>query len=117
LTETEKKDSKAEFEKALLANRKEKYVLRLYVTGMTPKSIVAIENIRKICEENLKGRYELEVVDIYQQPDYAKKEQIIAAPTLIKKLPLPLRKFIGDMSDKDKILVGLNLVPKDNKKD
>jgi circadian clock protein KaiB len=117
LTKTEKTDSTAEFEKTLQANRKEKYVLRLYVTGMTPKSIVAIENIRKICEENLKGRYELEVVDIYQQPDYAKKEQIIAAPTLIKKLPLPLRKFIGDMSDKDKILVGLNLVPKDNKKD
>jgi circadian clock protein KaiB len=116
LTESEKKDSKAEFEKALQANRKEKYVLRLYVTGMTPKSIVAIENIRKICEENLKGRYELEVVDIYQQPDYAKKEQIIAAPTLIKKLPLPLRKFIGDMSDKDKILVGLNLVPRNEKK-
>ena len=83
---------------------------------MTPKSINAIENIRKICEENLKGRYELEVIDIYQQPEYAKKEEIIAAPTLIKKLPLPLRKFIGDMSNKDKILVGLDLVPKKEKK-
>ena len=86
------------------ANGTEKYVLRLYVTGMTPKSINAIENIRKICEENLQGRYELEVIDIYQQPEYAKKEEIIAAPTLIKKLPLPLRKFIGDMSNKEKIL-------------
>ncbi len=111
-------DSKAEFEKSLQANPTEKYVLRLYVTGMTPKSINAIENIRKICEENLQGRYELEVIDIYQQPQYAKQEQILAAPTLIKKLPLPLRKFIGDMSDKEKILIGLNLVPKkDNKKE
>jgi len=93
----------------------EMYVLRLYVTGMTPKSINAIENIRKICEENLKGRYELEVIDIYQQPEFAKKEEIIAAPTLIKKLPLPLRKFIGDMSNKEKILVGLDLVPKKKK--
>jgi circadian clock protein KaiB len=110
-------DSKAEFEKTLQSNSTEKYVLRLYVTGMTPKSINAIENIRKICEENLKGRYELEVVDIYQKPEYAKKEQILAAPTLIKKLPLPLRKFIGDMSNKEKILVGLDLVPKkENKK-
>ena len=111
-----KTDSKEEFEKTLQANSTEKYVLRLYVTGMTPKSINAIENIRKICEENLKGRYELEVIDIYQQPEYAKKEEIIAAPTLIKKLPLPLRKFIGDMSNKEKILVRLDLVPKKEKK-
>ena len=83
---------------------------------MTPKSINAIQNIRKICEENLKGRYELEVIDIYQQPEYAKKEDILAAPTLIKKLPLPLRKFIGDMSNEEKILVGLDLVPKKDKK-
>ena len=109
-------DSKAEFEKSLQTNATEKYVLRLYVTGMTPKSIKAIENIRKICEENLKDRYELEVIDIYQQPEYAKKEQIIAAPTLIKKLPLPLRKFIGDMSNEEKILVGLDLVPTKDKK-
>lgn len=108
-------DSKAEFKKTLQSNATEKYVLRLYVTGMTPKSINAIENIRKICEENLKGRYELEIIDIYQKPEYAKKEQILAAPTLIKKLPLPLRKFIGDMSNKEKILVGLDLVPKKDK--
>ncbi len=112
----EKNDSTAEFEKTLHSNRTEKYVLRLYVTGMTPKSINAIENIRKICEENLKGRYDLEVIDIYQKPEYAKKEQIIAAPTLIKKLPLPLRKFIGDMSNEEKILIGLDLVPKKEKK-
>lgn len=99
-----------------MAKGTEKYVLRLYVTGMTSKSINAIENIRRICEENLQGRYELEVIDIYQQPEYAKKEQILAAPTLIKKLPLPLRKFIGDMSNKEKILIGLDLVPKKEKK-
>ena len=108
-------DSSKEFEKTAETKVTEKYVLRLYVTGMTPKSIKAIENIRKICEENLSGRYELDIIDIYQQPEYAKKEEIIAAPTLIKQLPLPLRKFIGDMSNKDKILVGLNLVPKEKK--
>jgi len=86
-----------------------KYVLRLYVTGITPRSKLAIENVRTICEEHLKGRYDLEVVDIYQQPTLAKGEQIIAAPTLVKKLPLPLRRFIGDMSQTDKILLGLDL--------
>lgn len=108
-------DVTEEFEKALCEESSEKYILRLYVTGMTPKSIKAIENIRKICDEHLKGRCELEVIDIYQQPDYAKTEQIIAAPTLIKKLPLPLRKFIGDMSNKDRILVGLDIIPKEAK--
>ena len=111
-----KTDSTEEFEKSIQATHTERYVLRLYVTGMTPKSIMAIENIRKICEENLQGRYELEVIDIYQKPDFAKKEEIIAAPTLIKKLPLPLRKFIGDMSNKEKILIGLDLVSKKEKK-
>jgi circadian clock protein KaiB len=115
LKENKPNDSTVEFEKTMQTPGTETYVLRLYVTGMTPKSINAIENIRKICEENLKGRYELEVIDIYQNPEYAKKEEIIAAPTLIKKLPLPLRKFIGDMSNTEKILVGLNLVPKKEK--
>jgi circadian clock protein KaiB len=115
LKETEENSLTSEFEKSLQATGAEKYVLRLYVTGMTPRSINAIENIRKICEENLQGRYELEVIDIYQQPQEAKKEQILAAPTLIKKLPLPLRKFIGDMSNKEKILIGLNVVAKKNK--
>jgi len=110
------KDSEKEFEKSLTTSGTEKYVLRLYVTGMTPKSVNAIENIRKICEENLQGRYELEVIDIYQQPEYAKKEEIIAAPTRIKKFPLPVRRFIGDMSNKDRILVGLDLIPKKEKK-
>ncbi len=73
---------------------------------------MAVTNIKKICEEHLQGRYDLEVIDIYQQPTLAKGEQIIAAPTLIKKLPLPLRKFIGDMADQERILVGLDLKPK-----
>ena len=92
--------------------KKEKYVLKLYVTGMTPRSMKAVTNIKEICERHLSGRYELEIVDIFQQPVLAKGEQIIAAPTLIKNLPLPLRRFIGDMSDTEKILVGLDLRPK-----
>ena len=115
MKESKSKDSKDEFEKSLQTAGTENYVLRLYVTGMTPKSIKAIENTRRICEENLKGRYELDVIDIYKQPECAKKEQILAAPTLIKKLPLPLRKFIGDMSNQEKILIGLDLVPKKEK--
>jgi len=112
MNETEMKYATKEFEQALLEGRNENYILRLYITGITPKSTQAIQNIKKICEENLKGRYELEVIDIYQQPILARDEQIIAAPTLIKKLPLPLRRFIGDMSDKERILVGLDLRPK-----
>ncbi|MCL5280955.1 MAG: circadian clock KaiB family protein [Planctomycetes bacterium] len=91
----------------------EKYVLRLYVAGMTPRSQEAIRTVTAICEEHLAGRYELEVIDLYQQPTLAKGEQIIAAPTLIKKLPAPLRRFIGSMANKEKILVGLDLRPKD----
>ena len=85
------------------------YVLRLYVTGTTRNSERAIVNIRKICEEHLRGRYDLEIVDISQHPTLAEGEQIIAAPTLIKKLPLPLRRFIGDMSQTERILLGLDL--------
>lgn len=88
------------------------YLLRLYVTGMTPKSIRAIANIRKICDEHLQGRYELEVVDLYQQPQLAQNEQIIAAPTLIKELPRPLRRMVGDLSNTERVLVGLDLRPK-----
>ncbi len=102
------KDSTKEFEKALALKEDRKYVLRLYVTGTTPKSVRAIKNIRKICDEHLKGAYDLEVIDIYQQPVLAKGEQIIAVPTLLKKLPLPLRRFIGDMSDTEQILLGLD---------
>ena len=101
-----------EFEKALARSKQEKYILRLYIAGLTQKSTKAITNVKGFCETYLKGRYELEVIDIYQHPHLAKGEQIIAAPTLIKKLPLPLRKLIGDISDKEKFLVGIDLQPR-----
>jgi circadian clock protein KaiB len=104
------------FEEALEGSTDKKYVLRLYVAGATSKSTQSIMNIKKICEEHLKGRYELEVIDIYQQPVLAKGEQVIAVPTLVKKLPPPLRKFIGSMADVDRILVGLDLKTKDELK-
>ncbi len=99
-------------EKSVREMKLQKFVLKLYITGATPRSTRAILNIREICEEHLQGRYELEIIDIFQKPVLAKGEQIIAAPTLIKKLPLPLRRFIGDMSDAEKILIGLDLRPK-----
>ncbi len=106
-----RRTDKQNMEEALEALGERHYVLRLYVAGMTPKSTLAIRNIKNICEEHLSGRYSLEVVDLYKRPTLADGEQIIAAPTLLKKLPLPLRRFIGDMSDTDKILVGLDLRP------
>ncbi len=105
------RDQYAAFERALRRSQRKQYRLRLYITGATPKSLRAIENIKRICEEHLKGRYQLEVVDVYQQPVLAKGEQIVAAPTLIKYLPEPLRKFIGDMADSERILLGLDLRP------
>lgn len=102
-----------EYEQAIAKQAaEERYLLKLYVTGLTPKSIQAIENLKRICEEHLHGRYELEIIDIYQQPVLAKDEQIIAAPTLIKKLPLPLRRLIGDMSKAERLLLGLDLKPR-----
>jgi circadian clock protein KaiB len=106
-------DALAAFEEAAAASDTSRYVLRLYITGTTPHSMRAVVNIRKICEEHLQGRYDLEVVDVSQHPTLAEGEQIIAAPTLIKKLPLPLRRFIGDMSQTERILLGLDLRKKD----
>ncbi len=102
----------AEFERAVEKSNEAHYRLRLFVSGTTPRSMRAIRNIKAICEEHLKGRYLLEVVDIFQQPELAKSEDIIAAPTLIKRLPLPLRKWIGDLASKERIVVGLDLYPK-----
>jgi circadian clock protein KaiB len=85
---------------------------RLYTTGSTPRSLRTIANIKSICEEHLKGRYDLEVIDVYQSRTLLAGDQIIAIPTLIKRLPLPLRKIIGDLSDKEKVLLGLDLKPK-----
>lgn len=107
------KTSTEKFEKAATKLGQAKHVFRLYVTGMTPKSTRAIANVRKLCETYLAGRYELNVIDIYQQPNLAKEEQIIATPTLIKKLPLPFRRFIGDMSDTERLLAGIGLEPKE----
>ncbi len=90
----------------------ERYVLRLYVTGLTPNSTRAIANIKALCETYLEGRYDLRIIDIYQKPALAKGEQIIAAPTLIKKLPLPLRRLVGNLSKEDRVLFGLDLRPK-----
>ncbi len=98
-----------QFEQSLNQLPEIHYVLRLYVTGTTPQSMRAVTNVKKFCEEYLIGRYELEVIDLYQQPQLAQGEQIIAAPTLIKKLPLPLRRIIGDMSKTERVLVGLDL--------
>jgi len=98
-----------DFESRLRDRRADKYILRLYIAGTTPRSTRAVANIREICERNLNGRYELEVIDIYQKPALAKDEQIIAAPTLVKQLPLPLRRFIGDLSDAQRILVGMEI--------
>jgi circadian clock protein KaiB len=109
------KDSTAAFEEALARTGDVKYVLRLYVAGMGPKSVQAIDNIKRICEEYLPGKYQLEVIDIYQYPIFAKDGQIVAAPTLIKELPPPLRKLIGSMSDTERVLVGMDLKFKDNK--
>lgn len=98
------------FEKSLVKSpKREPYVLRLYVTGMTPRSTEAFARIKRICEEHLQGCYDLEVIDIYQNPQLAKDEQIIALPTLVKKLPLPLRRLIGNLSDEERVLLGLDL--------
>jgi circadian clock protein KaiB len=90
-------------------SRQAKYVLRLYVSGSTLKSSRAVENIKRVCEQHLKNRYDLEVIDIYQQAKLARDEQIVAVPMLIKRLPLPLRRLIGDMSNQEKVLFGLDL--------
>lgn len=103
------KGSAAKSDLSISEPENSKYVLRLYVTGTTNRSVLALTNLKQICEEYLEGQYELEVIDLYQKPGLAKDEQIIAAPTLIKKLPLPFRSIIGDMSNKEKVLLGLDL--------
>ena len=86
------------------------YQLRLYVAGQTPKSVKAFANLKKICEEHLKGRYSIEVIDLLVNPQIAKGDQILAIPTLVRKLPPPIRKIIGDLSNTERVLVGLNIV-------
>jgi circadian clock protein KaiB len=96
--------------KGHLQKNTNEYVLRLYITGATPNSIRALTNIKLICEAHLQNRYSLEIIDVYQQTDIAEKEQLIALPLLIKKLPLPEKRLIGDLSDTEKVLKGLGLI-------
>ncbi len=103
MSESVKKEAKAD----------QHYVLRLFVSGATRRSAIAIENLRAICERELKGHYELEVIDIYQQPELARHYQIIAVPALLKSLPVPIRLLVGDLSETEKVLVGLNLRPRE----
>ena len=85
--------------------------LKLYVAGNTPKSVTAIKNLKKYCEEHLKGKYRIEVIDLLKKPQLAEGDQIFALPTLVRKVPVPMRKIIGDLSNEEKVLVGLNIVP------
>jgi circadian clock protein KaiB len=102
------KDSLVAFEKAARAEAP-RYLLQLFVAGATPMSSRALANLREICELHLHGRYDLEVIDVYEYPEMAKADRIIAIPTLLKKLPRPLRRLVGDLSDRERVLVGLSL--------
>jgi circadian clock protein KaiB len=101
-------DVTREFEK-LNSKNHEEYVLRLYLAGMSPRSIEAFASVKNICEKYLPGRYDLEVIDIYQNPAVAKDDEIIASPTLVKRMPFPLRRLIGDLAREDRVLAGLDL--------
>ena len=113
------KNTTEAFEEAIKegALKRAKYILRLYVTGSTGRSLKAVYNLRKICEEHLPDDYELEVIDIYKDPEAAREAQIVAAPTLVKKLPQPIRRFVGDLSNTQKILVGLDIYKRQDLKD
>lgn len=104
------RDTTAEFEQALADSKTQVYILRLYVSGATPRSTEAISNIKKICEEHLAGQYDLQVFDIYQQPELTTRQQIIAAPTLVKESPSPLRRLIGNLKDTGRILERLGVM-------
>lgn len=108
-------DSVKDFEKTLEKTENEKYILHLYVAGMGPKSIQAIDNIKRILEEYMPGKYEIDIIDIYKYPILAKDGQIVAAPTLVKELPPPLRKLIGSMSNTERVLVGMDFCKTDKK--
>jgi len=109
MSEEEINEMTARFEDAIARQEQQRYYLRLYLAGTTPRSLESLENLKALCENYLQGRYELEVIDIYQTP---LKDDILAVPTLIKQLPLPIRRIIGDLSDTEKVLMGLDLIPK-----
>ena len=104
-----RKKTQPEIENDESGNKEAEYVLRLFITGATPNSVRAVTNLKQICEEHLKGRYILEIIDVYQQKRIAQEEQLVALPLLIKKRPLPEKRLIGDLSDTDKVLKGLGL--------
>jgi circadian clock protein KaiB len=115
---TKLRDATEAFEDAIKpkALKRAKYILRLYVTGSSGKSLRAVHNLKKFCEEHLPNDYDLEVIDIYKDPEAAREAQIIAAPTLVKKLPQPIRKFVGDLSNTQKILIGLDIYKRQDSK-
>ncbi len=98
-------------EENLVATEKDKWILRLYVAGQTPKALTAFANLKKICEEQMKGKYSIEVIDLLKNPQLGAADQIFALPTLVRKLPVPVRKIIGDLSNTERVLVGLDLLP------
>jgi circadian clock protein KaiB len=102
---------KTDATKATRAKSADHWKLRLYVAGQTPKSLVAFTNLNRLCEDHLKGRYTIEVIDLVETPRLAKDDQILAIPTLVRKLPEPVRKIIGDLSNTERVLVGLDLIP------
>jgi circadian clock protein KaiB len=108
LPEKKKRTSKAN----IILNEPDNWVLRLYVAGKTPKSITAFENLTKICEESLKNKYKIEIIDLLINPQLGREHQILALPTLVRKLPVPVRKIIGDLSNTERVLIGLDLKPK-----
>lgn len=103
--------NKKKLEENLIAIEKDKWALRLYVAGKTPKALTAFTNLKKICEEQLNGKYSIEVIDLLENPQLGAADQILALPTLVRKLPVPVRKIIGDLSDTERVLVGLDLLP------
>jgi len=98
-------------EESQVATEKDKWILRIYVAGKTPKALTAFTNLKKICEEQLNGKYSIEVIDLLINPQLGVEDQILALPTLVRKLPVPVRKIIGDLSDTERVLVGLDLLP------
>jgi circadian clock protein KaiB len=112
---TPKKTEPASGSRKKIANEKtekDKFVLRLYIAGQTPKAVTALRNLKTICEVQLKSRFEIEVIDLLVNPQLGRDDQILAIPTLVRKLPVPVRKIIGDLSDTEKVLVGLDLKPR-----
>jgi circadian clock protein KaiB len=106
---SQENEARKQIEDAAAQQGKEVVVLRLYITGATPKSARAIANIKRICDEYLPGRYKLDVIDLYQYPEATREEDVIVAPTLIKRLPLPLKRLLGDLSNRERVLKGLDI--------